>query len=104
MKNTSILTDKQFADFSHVIFSHLGIKMPPAKKVMLQSRLHRRIRELKMNNLHDYYAWFFSDEQAQNEELEHLLNLATTNKTDFFREPKHFDLLINQVFPDWCEK
>ena len=95
------LTDRQFADFSAVIHSHLGIKMPYSKKGMLQSRLQRRLRYLEMDNLQEYHAWFFWDEKNQDQELEHLLNLATTNKTDFFREPAHFNYLTQHIFADW---
>ncbi|MFT3784473.1 MAG: CheR family methyltransferase [Nibricoccus sp.] len=95
------LTHQQFDDFSRLISERLGIKMPPAKKTMLQSRLLRRARELGMESVHDYHARFFANPDEQHEELEHLINLATTNKTDFFREPDHFDFLAQQVLPAW---
>ncbi len=98
------LTDRQFAEFSAVISAHPGIKMPPQKKVMLQSRLHRRLRDVGLPHVRAYYDWFFSDPQVQDEELEHLLNLATTNKTDFFREAEHFDFLARQVLPEWRQR
>ena len=43
----------------------------------------------------EYHARFFNDPAHQAAEIEHLLNLATTNKTDFFREPGHFDVLVH---------
>ena len=95
------LTSKQFDDFSTIIASRLGIKMPPTKRTMLQSRLLRRSRELGLEDVHAYHARFFSDPEMQQDELEHLLNLATTNKTDFFREPDHFDFLAQQALPAW---
>lgn len=95
------LTNQQFDDFRALIANRLGIKMPPAKKTMLQSRLLRRARELGLESVHDYHARFFSDPIEQQEELEHLLNLATTNKTDFFREPDHFDFLAQRALPAW---
>ncbi len=98
------LTASQFADFSGVIASNLGIKMPPAKQVMLQSRLHRRLRELGLESFDDYHARFFGDPAYQRDELEQLLNLATTNKTDFFREPDHFAILADQILPTWLKQ
>jgi chemotaxis protein methyltransferase CheR len=95
------LTADQFADFQALITGTLGIKMPPTKKVMLQSRLYRRIRELGLDSMDEYHARFFGDPQQQAAELEHLLNLATTNKTDFFREPDHFEVLVREVLEDW---
>lgn len=95
------LTPAQFADFQALITGTLGIKMPASKQVMLQSRLHRRLRELGLDTFEEYHAKFFGDPEHQAGELEHLLNLATTNKTDFFREPEHFDVLIKEVLPAW---
>ncbi|HLP00932.1 MAG TPA: CheR family methyltransferase [Opitutaceae bacterium] len=98
---TQTLTPAQFADFQTVITGALGIKMPATKQVMLQSRLHRRLRELGMATFEEYHGRFFGDPEQQAAELEHLLNLATTNKTDFFREPDHFDVLAKKVLPEW---
>jgi chemotaxis protein methyltransferase CheR len=98
------LTPKQFDDFREIINGQLGIKMPATKQVMLQSRLHRRLRELGMETFAEYHERFFSDPEHQAAEIEHLLNLATTNKTDFFREPDHFDMLARQVLPAWLRE
>jgi len=95
------LTRQQFDDFSTIIADRLGIKMPPTKRTMLQSRLLRRARELGLESVCEYHARFFSDPEEQKDELEHLLNLATTNKTDFFREPEHFEFLAQQALPAW---
>lgn len=98
------LTTEQFEDFSALISSTLGIKMPPAKRVMLQSRLHRRLRELGLETFHEYHHLFFNDPAHQAAEIEHLLNLATTNKTDFFREPDHFDVLATDALDHWLKE
>jgi chemotaxis protein methyltransferase CheR len=101
---TAALTPAQFADFSEVIATRLGIKMPPTKQSMLQSRLHRRLRELGLDSFEEYHDRFFNDSAHRAEELEHLLNLATTNKTDFFREPDHFAVLTQQVLAAWLRQ
>jgi chemotaxis protein methyltransferase CheR len=101
---TATLTLQQFADFGTLITTRLGIRMPEGKRVLLQSRLHRRIRELGLGSVDEYHRRFFSDPAMQAEELEHLLNLATTNKTDFFREPAHFDQLVGEILPAWRQR
>lgn len=98
------LTPAQFADFSEIIGTQLGIKMPASKQTMLQSRLYRRLRELGLDSIEEYHARFFNDAAHRATELEHLLNLATTNKTDFFREPDHFSWLVQQVLPAWLRR
>jgi chemotaxis protein methyltransferase CheR len=98
------LTAAQFADFSEFIVGQLGIKMPASKQTMLQSRLHRRLRELELDSFEEYHARFFHDPAHQAREIEHLLNLATTNKTDFFREPDHFGVLTQRVLTAWLAR
>jgi chemotaxis protein methyltransferase CheR len=95
------LTAAQFEDFSALIAGTLGIKMPPSKHVMLQSRIHRRLRELGLGSFDEYHARFFHEPGHQAVELEHLLNLATTNKTDFFREPELFAVLAADALGHW---
>ncbi|WP_430812498.1 MULTISPECIES: CheR family methyltransferase [unclassified Carboxylicivirga] len=92
------LSEKDFRAFSEFIYSEYGIKMPPVKRVMLQGRLLKRIRELNMNSYSEYKEYFFSKE-GQAKEIFNFLNVVTTNKTDFFREPVHFDFLRDEVLP-----
>jgi chemotaxis protein methyltransferase CheR len=92
------LSEKDFQAFSDFIYNEYGIKMPPVKRVMLQGRLLKRIRELNMKSYTEYKEYFFSKD-GQTKELYNFLNVVTTNKTDFFREPVHFDFLRNEVLP-----
>jgi chemotaxis protein methyltransferase CheR len=94
------LTNDEFEKLSRFIFKESGIKMPPVKRVMLQSRLQKRLRELKMNNFKDYCEYVFSREGLNNEII-HMLDVVSTNKTDFFREPVHFDFLQDEVLPEF---
>ena len=65
---------------------------------MLQSRLQKRIRHLGLDSYEEYARYVLSPERME-EELPHLINAVTTNKTDFFREPRHYDVLLHQVLP-----
>lgn len=92
------LSKEDFKAFSDYIYSEFGIKMPDIKRVMLQGRLLKRIRELKMSSYAEYKKYFFSAEGQRNE-LYNFLSVVTTNKTDFFRESVHFDFLAQEVLP-----
>ncbi|MFW6327383.1 MAG: hypothetical protein ACOC2F_03645 [Bacteroidota bacterium] len=61
------LSEKDFQAFSRYIFTEYGIKMPPIKRIMLQGRLLKRIRELKMNSYSEYKEYFFSKEGQERE-------------------------------------
>jgi chemotaxis protein methyltransferase CheR len=92
------LTDAQFNKLSDFIYGNYGIKMPIVKKVMLQSRLHKRLKALGMNSFDQYISFVFSD-VAHTEEVVNMIDAVSTNKTDFFREAAHFDYLADTVFP-----
>ncbi|MCQ2203411.1 MAG: methyltransferase domain-containing protein [Bacteroidales bacterium] len=92
------LSQSDFKAFSDYIYSEFGIKMPDIKRVMLQGRLLKRVRELKMSSYAEYKNYFFSEEGQRNE-LYNFLSVVTTNKTDFFRESVHFDFLSQEVLP-----
>ncbi len=94
------ISNKDFNRLSEFINQQYGIKMPPAKKVMLQSRLQKRLRTLNITNFKDYVDYVFSD-KGQNEEVIHMIDVVSTNKTDFFREPVHFDFLLDQILPNF---
>lgn len=91
------LSHESFERFARFITGELGIKMSDSKMPMLQSRLMRRLREMQIGSLEDYQRHIFS-EQGQ-EELVHFIDAVTTNKTDFFREPQHFDYLVQTALP-----
>ncbi|MBQ3636602.1 MAG: hypothetical protein II951_13455 [Bacteroidales bacterium] len=93
------LSKEDFKQFSDYIYDQFGIKMPEVKRVMLQGRLLKRIRDLKMHSYTEYKEYFFSREGQQNE-LYNFLSVVTTNKTDFFRESVHFDFLQNEALPE----
>ncbi len=92
------LTRADFDRLADYIGDVAGIKMPHNKATMLESRLRRRVRATGHASLADYCDWLF-DAGNMAEEGEHLINAVTTNKTDFFREPRHFDYLIETILP-----
>lgn len=98
--NTKI-SDKEFSVLSDYIYVNFGIKMPPAKRVMLQSRLHKRLRSLSMSGFGEYIEYLFSAE-GKKTEITEMMNVVATNKTDFFREPAHFEFVENHVLPKFA--
>jgi len=93
------LSAESFDRFARFITKELGIKMCPAKMSMLQSRLLRRLRELHLGTLDEYQKYLFHSPDAEEEQV-HFINAITTNKTDFFREPQHFDYLTRTALPE----
>ncbi|KQM57219.1 MULTISPECIES: CheR family methyltransferase [unclassified Sphingomonas] len=92
------LSPQKFTRLSALIFDQTGIKMPATKSTMLQGRLQRRLREVGIATL-DAYCDHLFDGSAHPDEMTHLINAVTTNKTDFFREPGHFDFMTQTALP-----
>ncbi len=95
------MTDDDFGRLSSFIYEELGIKMPYQKKIMLQSRLQKRLAALNMGSYKEYIDFVFSKEGLEDEIIK-MIDLITTNKTDFFRESSHFDYLTSTVLPEIC--
>jgi chemotaxis protein methyltransferase CheR len=85
------------------ITGELGIKMAEDKLTMLKGRLQRRINQLGLTSLTAYEDRLHDPQHAETERI-HLFDLATTNKTDFFREPAHFRYLTEHALPALSER
>jgi chemotaxis protein methyltransferase CheR len=92
------LSSSDFKKLSEFIYTNYGIKMPEAKRIMLQSRLQKRLRALSMDNFNEYIEYVFSKE-GQSHEVINMIDVVSTNKTDFFREPVHFDYINTYIIP-----
>ncbi len=95
-----VLEEKDFKRLSDFIYNNYGIKMPIAKKIMLQSRLQNRLKHLNVNTFKEYVDFIFSGKEGE-DEIVKMIDMVSTNKTDFFREPKHFDFLKSNVLPSF---
>ena len=96
---SSELTNAQFNKLSEYITANYGIKLPLEKKVMLQSRLRKRLIALDFTNFNQYIDYLFKNEK----ENEHLIVVVSTNKTDMFRENNHFQYLTNEYLPNFVQ-
>ena len=93
------MSEEEFCRFGGFIRTKCGIKLPPSKKTMLEARLQKRLRCLGLKSFHDYSNYVFS-QRGIDDELVHMIDEVTTNKTDFFREPHCFDFLAQTALPE----
>ena len=91
-----LIDDRDFARFQALIQREAGIWLSPIKKALLVGRLAKRLRELGIS-----YAEYYERVAEDPRELTTMLDLVSTNETHFFREPRHFQFLEEQVFPRW---
>jgi len=95
MAEPSPITDQEFALFQRLIYKIAGISLSDAKKILLVGRLTRRLKVYEFTTFTQYYRMLASGEHP--DELQTMVDLLTTNETYFFREPKHFEFLRDQV-------
>jgi chemotaxis protein methyltransferase CheR len=94
------LSDTDFYKFKELIFRESGIKLNEMKKALVQARLSKRARKLGLGSYSHYYRHLIDNYETEKTEF---INAITTNKTEFFRENKHFEYL-REVFLPSLEK
>ena len=92
------LSQRDFQRLASYIENYSGIKMPPSKITMVEGRLRKRVRATGMSDLKQYCDYLFEQNGLATEAIE-LINVVTTNKTEFFREPEHFRFLTEHAVP-----
>lgn len=91
------VSEAQYRKLAQLVYSLCGINLGESKKELLRARLAKRLRAIGTHDVGQYIERLERDHSGQ--ELVLFLDCITTNKTDFFREPQHFDFLTREVLP-----
>ena len=83
------ISNADFGRLRSFIYAQSGINLNMDKRTMLELRIKRLLKSLNLTSFSEYCEYLFGH-QGQKEEIVHFLDVVTTNKTDFFREPDHF--------------
>ena len=89
------ITDQEFTLFQRLIYKIAGISLGDSKKILLVGRLSRRLKVYEFGTFTQYYRMLATGDHP--EELQTMVDLLTTNETYFFREPKHFEFLRDEI-------
>jgi chemotaxis protein methyltransferase CheR len=92
------ITQAEFALLQELILRESGICLGPGKQALMVGRLGVRLRALGLESFRAYYRYVLDDD---GEERARMLDCISTNETSFFREPRQFKFLEEQVFPVW---
>jgi chemotaxis protein methyltransferase CheR len=85
-----------------LVYQHSRIRLGPDKQPMLANRLRKRLLTLGLVSYDDYCGVLQSKHGP--DEIEHLVDLISTNHTRFFREPEHFTLLTGRLLPELASR
>lgn len=94
------LTDRDYRNFSALIYEKSGINLHQGKRELLKARLAKVLRQSDFTSVGEYYDFLMND--TTGDAFIPLLDVISTNLTAFFRETKHFDFLsevaVNELF------
>ena len=96
---TTTLGDADYEFLCQLIYERSRIHLGPDKRVLVASRLAKRLRHLNLNSYQEYCELMRSPAGA--EELQFLIDRISTNHTHFFREIKHFEFIRDVIIPTW---
>ncbi len=91
------LTEAQFKQISRLVKDLCGINLHGGKKQLVRARLAKRLRQLGIPTFKQYLDYV--RREGGGDELTAMLDALSTNKTSFFREPAHFDYLVETIVP-----
>ncbi len=92
------LSETQFQAVSRMVYRLCGINLKDGKQALVRARLMKRLRALKMQSFEEYLNYIGTE--AGISELSSMIDVITTNKTNFFREPEHFQYLCDNILPE----
>jgi chemotaxis protein methyltransferase CheR len=94
-KNLQI-TDEEFVNLRDLMYKTTGVFLKDTKKILVVTRLRKRLNELNIDTFADYYNYL----AVNRAEFDKFINAITTNETFFFRNDKHFDFLKGEWLPE----
>jgi len=94
-----VITKNEFNLFRNFLYENVGIKLSDAKHTLVTSRLNKRLVHHSLSSYQSYYDLVVSSPLTGERQI--AIDLLTTNETYFFREPKHFDFLEQQILSQW---
>jgi chemotaxis protein methyltransferase CheR len=96
----NFISTRDYSRLRDLVYNEAGINLGSERKAMLEARIRRRLKDLAINSYGEYCDYLFSSDGLR-DELANLIDVVTTNKTDFFREPRHFDFLVATALPEF---
>jgi chemotaxis protein methyltransferase CheR len=93
------LSETEFKLFRDLIYEECGFYFGADKRIFLESRLRRRMEDLGIRTIHEYYC-LVKRSEVKGKELPALLDILMICETSFFRNLPQFDLLRRVVLPE----
>lgn len=96
------LNGNQFRKISDLVHRYCGINLKEGKEALVRARLMKRLRALGLSTISEYLKFIESKKGVT--ELDHMIDVMTTNKTSFLREVEHFNFLQDEILPNFTAR
>ena len=91
------IADTQFETIASLVEQEAGLSISPSKRAMVFSRVDKLVRAEGLAGFDQYCAMLQEGPSAAT--IEKLVAALTTNVTEFFREPHHFEHFAETLLP-----
>ena len=85
-----------------LVYDLSRIDLGSDKQELVAARIRKRLRSLGLEDFNQYCHYLRSAGGA--EELPTLLDVISTNVTEFFRERQHFEFMERTALPEWSQR
>lgn len=96
------LREAEFEKISRLAYDHFGVDLRQGKHALVEARIGKQLRQLGLKSFQHYYDYVTADSTGV--ALATMVDVLTTNHTNFFRESRHFDLLRDTIFPTLLQR
>lgn len=96
-ERSPILRAGEFEQISKLAYEHFGVDLRNGKQALVEARIGKKLRELGLASFQEYFDYVKADTSGN--ALTSMVDVLTTNHTSFFREPRHFDFMIDTILP-----
>ncbi len=93
---------EEFVNIRNFVYKQIGINLGEDKIALVNGRLQKTLRKLKLNNFSEYYNYLIAEKTG--EALSELANTISTNHTFFGREKDHFEFFQKVALPEIVER
>lgn len=84
-------------DVSKLVTGITGVQLGERQRVMVETRVKKRIADLGLSNEEEYALYFYENRET---ETDVMISTLTTHHTFFFREFSHFEYLLDKGLPE----
>ncbi len=99
MNFTDSMNLSDFRLFQKIIYNEAGINLTEKKLTLLSNRIQKRLKALDISSFHEYHS-YVTNSIYKEKEMGNLIDSVTTNVTNFFRNPRQFNILKSTILPD----